>query len=156
MIPRIAAAGTLFSPLPCQACHGYMFTSAHRVEVEVDSDGRASAPPPGPPPLRRRRAPVTVTLATCALVAFHTKRVCTVQQKTPYKVLAGGGGSLRPPPLDNAVSFAAVAFLVVGVEPSPFGLARLIHECLLTTSERPSLALLSGCPPPTRTPSIHL
>jgi hypothetical protein len=44
MIPRIAATGTWFSPLPCQALHGYMFTSAHHVEVEVGADGPASAP----------------------------------------------------------------------------------------------------------------
>jgi hypothetical protein len=57
MIPRIAAAGTSFSPLPCQAWHGYMVISAHRVEIEVGADGLASTPPPGPPPLRRQRAP---------------------------------------------------------------------------------------------------
>jgi hypothetical protein len=44
MIPRIAAVGTSFSPLPCQAWHGYRVTSAHRVEVEVGADGPASAP----------------------------------------------------------------------------------------------------------------
>jgi hypothetical protein len=44
MISRIAAVGTSFSPLPCQAWHGYMVTSAHRVEVEVGPDGPASAP----------------------------------------------------------------------------------------------------------------
>jgi hypothetical protein len=44
LIPRIAAAGTSFSPLPCQAWHGYMVISAHRVEVEVGADGPASAP----------------------------------------------------------------------------------------------------------------
>jgi hypothetical protein len=43
LILRIVAAGTSFSPLPCQAWHGYMVTSAHRVEVEVGSDGAASA-----------------------------------------------------------------------------------------------------------------
>jgi hypothetical protein len=47
LIPRIAAIGTLFSPLPCQALHGYGITIAHRVEVEVGADGRASAPPSG-------------------------------------------------------------------------------------------------------------
>jgi hypothetical protein len=41
---RIAAAGTSFNPLPCQAWHGYMVTSARRVEVEVGVDGPASAP----------------------------------------------------------------------------------------------------------------
>jgi hypothetical protein len=35
LIPRIATVGTSFSPLPCQAWHGYGVTSAHRVEVEV-------------------------------------------------------------------------------------------------------------------------
>jgi hypothetical protein len=45
MIPRIAAAGTSFSPLPCQALHGYGVTNAHRVEVEVDADGPTSATP---------------------------------------------------------------------------------------------------------------
>jgi hypothetical protein len=44
MIPRIAAAGTLSSPLPCQAWYGYMVTSAHCVEVEVGADGPPSAP----------------------------------------------------------------------------------------------------------------
>jgi hypothetical protein len=44
LILRIAAAGTLFSPLPCQAWHGYRVTNAHRVEVEVGADGHASAP----------------------------------------------------------------------------------------------------------------
>jgi hypothetical protein len=44
LIPRIAAVGTSFSPLPCQACHGYRVTGAHRVEVEVGADGHASAP----------------------------------------------------------------------------------------------------------------
>jgi hypothetical protein len=45
LIPRIAASGTLFNPLPCQSWHGYGATSAHRVEVEVGADGSASAPP---------------------------------------------------------------------------------------------------------------
>jgi hypothetical protein len=44
LIPRIAGAGTSFSPLPCQALHGNKVTNAHRVEVEVDADGLASAP----------------------------------------------------------------------------------------------------------------
>jgi hypothetical protein len=44
LIPRIAAVGTSFSPLPCQARHGYRVTSAHRVEVEVGAGGPASAP----------------------------------------------------------------------------------------------------------------
>jgi hypothetical protein len=48
LIPRIAVAGTSFSPLPCQAWHGYGVTSAHRVEVEVGTDGHASSPPSGP------------------------------------------------------------------------------------------------------------
>jgi hypothetical protein len=43
LIRRIAAAGTSFSPLPCQARHGYMVTSANRAEVEVGADGPASA-----------------------------------------------------------------------------------------------------------------
>jgi hypothetical protein len=42
LIPRIAAAGTSFSPLPCHALYGYMFTSAHRVKVEVGAKGCAS------------------------------------------------------------------------------------------------------------------
>jgi hypothetical protein len=44
LIPRIAAVGTSFSPLPCQGWHGYGVTNAHRVEVEVGADGHASAP----------------------------------------------------------------------------------------------------------------
>jgi hypothetical protein len=47
MIPRIAVVGTSFSPLPCQAWHGYGVTNAHRVEVEVGADGHANAPPSG-------------------------------------------------------------------------------------------------------------
>jgi hypothetical protein len=47
MITRIASTGTAFSPLPCQAWHGYKVSSANRVEVEVGSDGHASAPPSG-------------------------------------------------------------------------------------------------------------
>jgi hypothetical protein len=47
MIPRIAAVGTSFSPLPYQAWHGYGVTSADRAEVEVGDDGHASAPPSG-------------------------------------------------------------------------------------------------------------
>jgi hypothetical protein len=43
LIPRTAAVGTSFSPLPCQAWHGYGVTNAHRVEVEVGADGHASA-----------------------------------------------------------------------------------------------------------------
>jgi hypothetical protein len=35
LILRIAAAGTWFSPLPCKAWHGYMGTSAHRVEADA-------------------------------------------------------------------------------------------------------------------------
>jgi hypothetical protein len=42
---RILTVGTSFSPLPCQAWHGYGVTSAHRVEVEVGADEPASAPP---------------------------------------------------------------------------------------------------------------
>jgi hypothetical protein len=45
MIPRIAAAGTSFSPLPCQARHGYRVANAHMMEVKVGADGHASAPP---------------------------------------------------------------------------------------------------------------
>jgi hypothetical protein len=45
--PRIAGVGTSFSPLTCQAWHGYGVTSAHRVEVQVGADGPASAPPSG-------------------------------------------------------------------------------------------------------------
>jgi hypothetical protein len=44
LIPRIAAVGTSFSPLPCQTLHGYGISSAHRVEVAVGADGLASAP----------------------------------------------------------------------------------------------------------------
>jgi hypothetical protein len=47
LIPRIANVGTSFSPLPSQAWHGYMVTNAHRVVVEVGTDGVASAPPSG-------------------------------------------------------------------------------------------------------------
>jgi hypothetical protein len=47
LIPRIAAVGTSFSPLPCQILHDYGVTRAHRVEVEVGADGHASAPPSG-------------------------------------------------------------------------------------------------------------
>jgi hypothetical protein len=43
MIPRVATVGTSFSPLPCQAWHGYGVTIAHRVEVEVGADGPANA-----------------------------------------------------------------------------------------------------------------
>jgi hypothetical protein len=49
LITRIAAAGTSFSPLPCQAWHDYEVTCAHRVEVGVGADGPTSANPPGPP-----------------------------------------------------------------------------------------------------------
>jgi hypothetical protein len=34
-ITQVAVAGTSFSPVPCQAWHSYMVTSAHRVEVNV-------------------------------------------------------------------------------------------------------------------------
>jgi hypothetical protein len=44
VIPRIAAAGTSFSHMPCYAWHGYKITNAHRVEVEVGADETASAP----------------------------------------------------------------------------------------------------------------
>jgi hypothetical protein len=44
LIPRIAAAGTSFSPPQCQGWHGYSVTNAHRVEVEVGADGLTSAP----------------------------------------------------------------------------------------------------------------
>jgi hypothetical protein len=47
LIPRIAAVGTSFKPLPCQAWHGYGVTNAHRVVVKVGADGPASAPPSG-------------------------------------------------------------------------------------------------------------
>jgi hypothetical protein len=47
LIPRIAAVVTSFSPLPCQAWHGYNVINAHRVEVEVGADEHASAPPFG-------------------------------------------------------------------------------------------------------------
>jgi hypothetical protein len=42
--PAIEAVGNSFSPLPCQAWHGYGVTITHRVEVEVGADGPASAP----------------------------------------------------------------------------------------------------------------
>jgi hypothetical protein len=47
LIMRIATVGTSFSPLTCQAWHGYGVTSAHCVEVEVGADGHASAPRSG-------------------------------------------------------------------------------------------------------------
>jgi hypothetical protein len=47
MIMRIADAGTSFSPLPCQALHGYIVISVHRVEVEVDAHEPMSARPSG-------------------------------------------------------------------------------------------------------------
>jgi hypothetical protein len=47
LIPRIAAVGTSFSPLPCQAWHGIRFTNAHHVEVEVGADGHVHATPSG-------------------------------------------------------------------------------------------------------------
>jgi hypothetical protein len=48
LIPWIAAVGTSFSPLPCQAWHGYGVTSAHRVEVDASAPptGAAAAAPP--------------------------------------------------------------------------------------------------------------
>jgi hypothetical protein len=49
LIHRIANAGTSSSPLPCQAWHGYMVISTHRVEVEVGADGSPRAPPSGAP-----------------------------------------------------------------------------------------------------------
>jgi hypothetical protein len=71
MIPRIAATGTSFSPLPCQAWHGYGVTSAHRVEVEVGADGSASAPPSGAaaagPPAGARIHCMVCTLAPISL-----------------------------------------------------------------------------------------
>jgi hypothetical protein len=47
LIPWIATVATSFSPLPCQAWHGYRATNAHLVEVEVGADGLANAPPSG-------------------------------------------------------------------------------------------------------------
>jgi hypothetical protein len=47
LIPRIAAVGTSFSPLPCLDWHGYGVAIAHRVEIEVGADGHASPPPSG-------------------------------------------------------------------------------------------------------------
>jgi hypothetical protein len=48
LISRIAAAGTSFSPLPCQAWHRNRVTSAYNVEIEVGADRVASAPHSGP------------------------------------------------------------------------------------------------------------
>jgi hypothetical protein len=42
LVPRIAAVGTSFSPLPCQAWHGYGVTNAHHVDhlpLVVDRNG---------------------------------------------------------------------------------------------------------------------
>jgi hypothetical protein len=65
MIPRIAAVGTSFNPLPCQAWHGYGVTNVHRVEVEVGADGPASAPPSGAaaaaPPAGAGSLPICLT-----------------------------------------------------------------------------------------------
>jgi hypothetical protein len=59
--PAYRTAGISFSPLPCQAWHAYMVTSAHREEVEEGADGHASAPPSGAvaaaPPAGRRAPP---------------------------------------------------------------------------------------------------
>jgi hypothetical protein len=71
LIPRIAAAGTSFSPLPCQAWHGFMVANAHPVEVEKVPTGIRAHPPPGPPQLCRRRAPVHA----CKMrIAFYPSR----------------------------------------------------------------------------------
>jgi hypothetical protein len=47
LITQNAATDTSLCPLPYQAWHGYIITSAHRVEVEVGADGHASALPSG-------------------------------------------------------------------------------------------------------------
>jgi hypothetical protein len=70
-------------PVQCRAWHGYMVTNAHRVEVEVGSDGHASAPPPGPPPLRRRWA----SHASDALVTLNNRR----QARLGYLTKRSGG-----------------------------------------------------------------
>jgi hypothetical protein len=58
MFLRIAAPGTSFSPLPCQALHDYTVTNAHRVKVEVIADGPPSAPPSGAAVAPRAGAPI--------------------------------------------------------------------------------------------------
>jgi hypothetical protein len=64
LVTRVADVGTSFSPLPCQARHGYKVTNAHRVEVEVGADGPASAPLSGAP----AAAPPARALASCSFL----------------------------------------------------------------------------------------
>jgi hypothetical protein len=83
LILRIAAVGTSFSPLLCQAWHGYGVTIAHRVEVEVGADGPASAPLSGAaaaaPPAGARAVDGSVRACISSLCSCNTKRtrVCT-------------------------------------------------------------------------------
>jgi hypothetical protein len=79
LIPRIAAVGTSFSPLPCQAWHGYGVTTAHRVEVEVGADGLASAP------LSGAAAAAPPAGATPSLVGTRLSIGCLWQRAQGYR-----------------------------------------------------------------------
>jgi hypothetical protein len=69
-ITRIAAGGTSFSLLLCQAWHNYMATNAHRVEVKVGADVHASAPLSG------------ATVVAPPAGAVFTHRVCKITYNT--------------------------------------------------------------------------
>jgi hypothetical protein len=80
-ILRIAAAGTLFSPLPCQAWHGCRVPSAHRVEVEVDADGHASAPSSG--------AAAAAPPAGAGRCKHYLEQTQTFAPPSPFRVHSG-------------------------------------------------------------------
>jgi hypothetical protein len=102
LIPRIEADGTSFSPLPCQAWHGYMVTIDHRVEVEVCADGLASAPPSGATAGRRLHSNISDMDLGLALI-----------NRTPINPLQlrGLGDKNRMYQTLNPISFSTSAFI---------------------------------------------
>jgi hypothetical protein len=79
LIQRITAAGTSFSPVPCQTWHGYGVINAHRVDVEVGVDGYVSAPPSraaaAAPQAGAHRPPTWHVLAIRVCFAPRGKRI---------------------------------------------------------------------------------
>jgi hypothetical protein len=72
----------------------------------------------------------------------------------PYGVFLASADLKSAPPI-RAARLAAAVLLDANVEFHPWdGYARS-HERWSTSSERPSLALLSGCPPRAPTPASH-
>jgi hypothetical protein len=95
LITRIEDTGTSFISLPCQALHGYMVISAHRVEVEVDADEPARAPPTG---AAAAALPAGANSVQCYITLYIYLQLMWQRQKTEmYRAKKYRDGDFKQP-----------------------------------------------------------